>query len=333
MPAKGIVFFTVLLTVISFTGAVFAMSPQIKLPEWNKTRISVTEFDSEQNLLEIQVEIAAEKIALRNISSKVHVPKEVSMKAETRERKILKPGDKAVFIHRLNIKPEFYGWLEVDLRAQPDQEQMIELVKKIHASEPVASAILQEEAKAITQPIYIGTSMPVLVRKDIALSSSEEMAFRPDLKVNKSDFYLWYPPSGIGRGITAESLREFDKAIRMANHGRAVAAANLILKKFADLSESLSLEKADGETFMIPYGILSDMINANLLTLKAIETRNPDELAEMVKTMRPGFTRPFLFFNLGSIYEILNRKKDAADAFKKAQEDIPAWPAAEKKNR
>lgn len=331
MPVKGVVTIACLLAVLLSSGALFAMSPQIRLPEWHKTRITVTDYNSERNQLEIQVEIAAEKVTLRQISSKVHVPADISINAETRERKILKPGDKAVFIHRLSIKADYCGWIEVDLQAQPDQDEMTELVKKTHANEPIAAAILLEEAKAINQPIHIGTSMPILVRKDIAFSSSQEVAFKPELKVNKSDFYLWYPPAGIGRGIAAETLRAFDSALRMAHPGRAESAAKLILKRFEGNSEPLTLEKDNGETFMIPANMVTELINANLATLRAIEKRDPAELAELVKTMRPGFTRPFLQFNLGSLYEMLNRKKDAAEAFKKAVEDIPAWPMAAKK--
>jgi len=331
MPLKGLALFALLLTMIISANGVNAMNPEVRLPEWCRTSFSISEWQPNEGVLVVRVEIAANAITLRQISSKLHLPKDLSQQGDLRERKILKKGDKAVFLHRVSIKPDYYGWVEIDLRAMPDQTELLELVRKTHAGEPITARILEEEAKTVSQPITIGTSLPLLLRNDIAIGSSEEMAFKPEYKSGKRVFYMWYPPSGIGKGITAEGIKAFDSALRLGNLVKAEAAANMLVKKFTNFDEPLTLEKDDGESFAIPAKMAIELINADMLSLRAICSNSTPELEKSLEAMKPGFTRPFLYFNLGVLYENNKDFIKAQNAFKKALADLPVWPMALKK--
>lgn len=331
MPLKGLALFAFLLAMIISANAVNAMNPEVRLPEWCRTSFAIAEWQPKEGVLVIRVEIAANAITLRQISSKLHLPKELSQQADLRERKILKKGDKAVFLHRISIKPDYYGWVEIDLRAMPDQTELLELVRKTHANEPVTATILEAEVKTVSQPITIGTSLPILLRNDIAIGSSEEMTFKPEYKAGQKVFYMWYPPVGIGKGITAEGIKAFDTALRLGNLVKAEAAANMLIKKFTNFDEPLTLEKDNGESFAIPARMVIELINADMLSLRAICNNSTTELEKSLEAMQPGFTRPFLHFNLGVLYENNKDVARAQNAFKKALADLPVWPMASNK--
>jgi tetratricopeptide (TPR) repeat protein len=308
------------------TTGLNAMNPQIRLPEWNQTEFAIAEWNPEQGILVIRVQITASSVTLRHVSSKLHISGDLSMKPDIRERKILKKGDKAVFMHRLNAKAGFSGWIEIDLRAQPDQIELLELVKKTHADAPITGKILEEEAKAVNQPIPIGVSLPIMLRSDLAMSCSPEMAFRAEHKAGRQCYYMWYPPDGIGKGITAEGIRAFVAAIKLNSLVKAEAAAAMLIKKFQTYDEPLTLEKENDEKFAIPGKMVIELINANMLTLRAIVGNNTAELEAAIANMKPGFTRPFLLYNLGELYSAANQKAKAAECFRKALADLPVWP-------
>lgn len=328
MSLKGLALFALLLTMIISANGVNAMNPEVRLPEWNRTSFTISEWKPEEGILVVRVEIAANAVTLRQISSKLHLPEKLSQQADLRERKILKKGDKAVFFHRISVKPDYYGWIEIDLRAMPDQVELLELVRKTHANEPITAKILEEEAKTVVQPISIGTSFPLLLRKDIAIGSSEEMTFKAEYKAGQKVFYMWYPPAGIGKGITAEGIKAFDAAVRLGNLVKAEAAANMLVKKFTSFDEPLVLEKDNGESFAIPARMAIDLINADMLSLRAICSNTTTELEKSLETMPASFIRPFLYFNLGVLYENNKDFARAQGAFKKALTDLPVWPMA-----
>ena len=240
-----------------------------------------------------------------------------------------KKGDKVVFLHKFSIKPDFAGWAEVELAAQPAKEGILALIKSAHANEPATAAILEAEAQTIDNPINFGRSMPLLVREDIALCTAAETALKPDFKVNGQQFYFWYPESGFGKGLTSEGLKAFTSAIGNSNLKSAEAAGSMLIKKLESSKEPLTLSRANNETFAIPAAVAIDLINANLTTLKAIIEKNPEALEKKINDMQPGYTRPFLMFNLASLYESQKKSGPAKLWYEKAINEIPAWPLAE----
>lgn len=331
MPIKGFALLAVILSLFIGVNGVYAMNPHVRLPEWHQTTFAISEWNPNEGILVLRVEICANAVTLRKISSKLILPKNIVQNIDARERGVLKKGEKAVFLHRLTLKPGFSGWIEIDLRAQPSQEELLQLVQQMHDKEPVTAKVLEEEIKYIVQPITIGTSLPITLRQDIAISAAEELLFKTDTNSANRNFYLWYPPAGIGKGIAAESIKSFDGAIRTGNIKTAEAVANMLIKRFASSDEPLVLEKAGDENFMIPAKMVIELLNADMIIMRAIASQDSQELEKFINNMKPGFIRPFLNFNLGLLHEKQKAKDKAVEAFQKALKDIPAWPAARNK--
>ncbi len=329
MPIKGLIL--LLLTTCIFSQSVFAMSPQIRLPQWHNTSISLSEYKPDQGLLTVQVEIVADFVSLSNISSRLHGPESLKLTADVREKAILKKGDRAVFLHQIKLAADYHGWLEVDVRAQPHQGELMQLVKATSKDSPIALKVLEAEVRSVNQPISIGRSMPLFTSNDIAMSTTAEMALRPELKVGNHQLYLWYPPTGIGSGLTAEALKAFDTAIRQGNFSRAEAAARLVKKRFSDDKEALLLEKAKGETFTIPGKMVIELIDANLVTLKALNEKDPMVLLKAAQAAGASYLRPFLHFNLATVYELNKQPSEAKEHFLAARKDLPTWPMLDKR--
>ncbi|HOI89385.1 MAG TPA: hypothetical protein PLK28_02620 [Candidatus Rifleibacterium sp.] len=306
-----------------------AMTPEIRLPEWQRSKIDISEWKPDQKLLTIRVDIEAPSVQLEKITSKLHLPEELGVNAGQHERPFLKKGDKVVFLHKFSVKPDFAGWAEVELAAQPSQDGVLALIKSAHANEPATAAILEAEARTIDKPLNFGRSMPLLVRDDIALCTAVETALKPDFKVNGQQFYFWYPESGFGKGLTSEGLKAFTSAIGNSNLKSAEAAGNMLIKKLETSKEPLMLSRTKDETFAIPAPVAIDLINANLATLQAIVEKSPETLEKDINAMQPGYTRPFLMFNLASLYETQKKSGLAKLWYEKAISEIPAWPLAE----
>jgi hypothetical protein len=311
-------------------AALPAMTPEIRLPEWQRSRIDISEWKPEQNLLTIRVDIEACNVQLENVSSQLHLPTELGSTSQKHERALLRKGDKVVFLHKVSVKPDFSGWAEVELKALPSQTEILQMIKEKHSKEPVTSAVLEAEALTIKEPLFFGRSMPLLVRDDIALCTAAETAFRPDYKASENEFYLWYPESGFGKGLTGEGLKAFSGAISTGNLKVAESAGGMLLKKLETAKEPLLLARDNNETFSIPSGVAIELIEADLMTLRAVINKDPASFETLVERMKPGYTKPFLMFNLASLFRSQNKNSKARDWYQKAAEEIPAWPLAHK---
>jgi len=330
MPFTRIIFLTLVYCLFMNAASVQAVTPQIRLPEWNHTSFAISEWKPDQGILVISVSIEATKVGLSNISSELHAPPQLNAPADRRERKLLAKGDKAVFLHKISVKSGFTGWFEIDVRAQPAKAEMLALVGTAHANEPLTRKILEEEVSTINQPIYIGTSLPVLLRDDAALRTMPEAAFANDYEDGKSKYYLWYPPESLGKGITGEGLKVYSSALRTSSLPRSESAAKMLLRKLENSKESLVIEKAGGETFMLPAAVARELINANQLSMRAVTSKEPEILREHLTAMQPGYTRPFLYYNLAVLENSLKKRALAIKSLENALADQPAWPLAEK---
>lgn len=307
-----------------------AVTPQVRLPDWHTRNVSLTEWKPEEGILVISVMVKADQVDLSEISSQLFAPAELNIPLDRHERKTLKKGDKALFMHKINVKPGFAGWLELDIRAMPDRDGLLELAASKHAKEPLTLRIIEEEIKTISQPLFIGISLPVLLNDDIAISTMPEATFRNDFEVDGSKYYLWYPPEGLGKGITAEGLKAYSAAIRSGSLPRSESAAKMLLRRFETNSQPITFEKEKGETFMLPTTVAADLIEANQLTLQAVTKQRSEELIRRLATMKPVYTRPFLYYNLALLENNLKKKAAAIKYLEMALTDLPAWPLAEK---
>jgi hypothetical protein len=329
MPFTRVVFFIVVFCLFMNPASVQAVTPQVRLPEWNRTSFAIAEWKPDQSILVISVSIEANQVGLSKISSQLYAPEELNVPVNRHERETLAKGDKVVFMHKISVKKGFSGWFELDVRALPDRAEMMALVARQHADAPLTRKILGEEVNTIERPLQIGTSMPILLREDAALSTMPEVAFTEELENGDRKYYLWYPPEGLGKGITAEGLKTYSAALRTASLAKSESAARMLLRKFETSSEAIGIEKANGETFMLPAKAAADLINANQLTMRAVFGAKPEILEEHLKAMRPGHTRPFLYYNL-AVLENSQAKRTAGKHLENALADQPAWPLAKK---
>ncbi len=104
----------------------------------------------------------------------------------------------------------------------------------------------------------------------------------------------------------------------------------MLLRRFESNTDPVCIEKANGETFMLPTSVAADLITANQLTLRAVLEKKPQELTEKLSAMKPGYTRPFLYYNLAVLENNLNNRAQAIKNLNKALADQPAWPLAKK---
>ena len=330
MPLTRIALLSLIYCLFMNAALVQAVTPQIRLPEWHRTSVAISEWKPDQGILVISVSIEANQVSLSNISSELHAPAELNAPADRHERAVLARGDKTVFMHKISVKPGFSGWFELDVRAQPEKSGMLALVAGTHAKEPLTRKILEEEVNTINQPIYIGTSLPVLLRDDAALSTMPEAAFNNAYEQNDRKYYLWYPPESMGKGITAEGLKVYSAALHTASLSKADSAARMLLRKLENDKEALVIEKAGGETFMLPAMVACELINANQLTMRAVTSKKPEIITEYLTAMQPGYTRPFLYYNLALLENSLKKRAQAIKSLESALADQPAWPLAEK---
>ncbi|KAF1083336.1 MAG: hypothetical protein GQF41_0114 [Candidatus Rifleibacterium amylolyticum] len=307
-----------------------AVTPQVRLPDWHTRNVALTEWKPEEGILVISVMVKADQVDLSDISSRLYAPAELNAPLDRHERKTLKKGEKVLFMHKVNVKPGFAGWFELDIRAMPDREDLLKLAASQHTNEPLTRKIVEEEIKTIAQPMFIGISIPVLLNDDIAISTMPEASFRNDYEVDGRKYYLWYPPEGLGKGITAEGLKAYSAAIRSGSLARSESAAKMLIRRFETNKEPVAIEKADGETFMLPAAVTADLIEANQLTVQAVTNKRPEELARRLATMKPGYTRPFLYYNLAMLENSRKKNAQAIKHLEQALSDLPAWPLAEK---
>ena len=185
---KKIAVLFIMLCLAFLASGVFAMTPRIRFPEWNKTNIKIADWDPAKGILTIRVEIEANRIPIEKAYSQPFLQSNFNKVIGKIEKENIKQGDKAVFTHRLNIKSNTSNWIEMDVRAKPDIAGLKALLRSEYANNPSMRDILEAEANQIKNPVFIGKSMPVLVRDDIALSVTPEIAFEPSFIHNNQKY-------------------------------------------------------------------------------------------------------------------------------------------------
>lgn len=319
-----------ILCLISVTSGVFAMTPRIKFPEWNNTTIRFSDWDPAKGILTLTVTIEANKIALSKIYSQPYLQSSFKTIQNRFEKDALKYGEKVTFTHRLNIKSNTDNWIEMDVRAKPDIAGLKCLIRSEYVNSDAMCGILEAEADSIKAPLFIGTSLPVLVRDDIALDVTPEIAFTPSFEYNKSNYYVWMPLDSAESKTTGSAIKLFKEAIEKKDLHAIEATGQNLIKRFDTDKKAIVFKRAKGDNFMIPTKIAVEMLNADIATLKAILSGKAEELENSYKTMKPCYTKAFLAYNLSLLFNSLNQKEKAQTYIKEALTENPAWPAAKK---
>ena len=310
---------------ISIVNGAFAMLPRVKFPEWNKTTIKITDWNPVKGILTITVQIEANKIPIEKAYSQPYLQSNFNMMLSKYEKDNIKQGDKATFVHKLNIKSNTNNWLEMDVRAKPDITGLKLLVRSEHINNPAMREILEAEADNINAPIFIGTSMPILVRDDIAMAVTPEIAFTPTFNHNQKTYYVWMPLDSAESQTTNSAVKIFREAVAEKNLRNIEAAGQNLIKRFDTDKRTIVFKKSNGDNFAIPTQIAKDMLSADLACLKAVLSDNSEELEKTYQAMKPSYSKAFVAYNL---YALLKDKdKDKAEKYRKeALSQQPACP-------
>lgn len=315
-----------LLALLFLSSHSFAVSPDIRLPEWYKCDFGIADWSPDQRILTVRAAISATRVDLHSVSCRLEQKLSKPNLSEIKEHKLVKKGDKAVFLFRLQVDNECKGWLNFDLRARPDEKGMLAAIAELEAK-PLTNKVLENEIMKLKQPIMLGQSLPVFVAPDIAIGVTAEIAFRPFTLAEQS-VYLWLPEERFGTGIKAESFKALKKAVDAGQHRSAAAACTLIINKLAGDKAGLKAEPRQGEVFEIPGSVAIDLLTLNRATFIALEKGDSTELKQLSEQLKSGYVKAFACFNLARICIGKKDKAKAKALLKQALELIPTWPVA-----
>lgn len=320
---------TIIMCFITMVNGAFAMTPRVKFPEWNKTSIILSDWDAIKGILTITVQVEANRINLGKTYSQPYLQSSFNTLLTRQEKDEIKQGDKAEFVHRLNIKSNTENWLEMDIRCMPDVAAMKYLIRKEYSGNPAMLEILEAEANEIKAPIFIGTSMPILVRDDIAISATPEIAFIPSFNYNGNNYYIWLPLDTAESQTTCSAIKLFKAAIESKDAQKIEKTGIALLNRFDTDQKSIVFKKANGDNFMIPTKVALEMLKADIICLKAVLTNKTDELESELEKMSPSYTKAFMAYNLSALFKSLGDKEKLLKYKRMALSEQPAWPLAE----
>ncbi len=344
MMRKNLTLSAIIFCLIFIASGAFAMVPRVKFPEWNKTNIIISDWDPIKGILTITVEIEANKIPIEKCYSQPYLQSNFNKLLSKYEKENIKQGEKAVFTHKLNIKNNSENWLEMDVRAKPDIAGMKLLIRSEHANNPAMREILEAEANNIKSPVFIGTSMPILTRDDIALSATPELAFTPTFIYDGTKYYIWTPLETADNKTTNAAIKLFLESVKEKDVKKIEATCQNLIKRFDTDKRSIVVKKkaepgtsnkqssekgkssANQIRFAIPTKTVLEFLKTDLVCMKAILNKNPEELESAYKEMEPGYHKAFTAYNLYALFKSLKKDEKAEIYKKEALKELPAWP-------
>ncbi len=344
MMRKKFALITIIFSLILIASGAFAMVPRAKFPEWNHTTIKLTDWDPVKGILTITVEIEANKIPIEKCYSQPYLQSNFNKLLSKYEKENLKQGEKVVFTHKLNIKNNSENWLEMDVRAKPDNTALKLLVRSEYAKNPAMREIMEAEAEQVKSPIFIGTSMPVLTRDDMAISATPELAFTPTFIHEGNKYYIWTPLETADSKTTNAAIKLFIDAIKEKDAKKIEATGQNLIKRFDTEKRNIVVKrKAEPEAakktkadkanpavnpvrFVIPTKITLEFLKTDLVCMKSILSKNPEELEKAYNEMKPGYPKIFTAYNLYTLLKSLKKMEIAEKYKKEALKEHPAWP-------
>ena len=321
--------FTIVAIVLCFltlSTGVFAMVPRVKFPEWHNSSVKITDWNPAKGILTITVQIEANKIPIKMAYSQPYLQTNFNKPLPKYEKNNIKQGEKAVFTHKLNIKSNTTNWLEMDVRALPDVTGLKVLIRTEYANKPAMREILEAEADQIKSPVFIGTSMPILVRDDIALSVTPELAFSPIFEHNGNKYYVWLPLDCAENQTTNSAIKLFREAVKSKKLKDIEVTGQNLIKRFNTEKRTIVFKKENGDNFAIPTKIAKEMLTSDLICIKAILSGNISELEKAYNNMDSCYAKAFVAYNLYALLKSMNKNKEAEKYKKEALAEQPAWP-------
>ncbi len=316
----------IIICFISIASGAFAMVPRIKFPKWNNTTIKITDWNPKIGILTLTVEIEADKIPIERAYSQPFLQHNFYKITPKYEKENIKQGEKVVFTHKLHIKSNTDNWLEMDVRAKPDIAGLKVLIRNMYSDSPTMRDVLEAEADQIKAPIFIGTSMPILARDDIALNATSEVAFTPTFTHKDSSYYIWDPKDTANSKTTNSAIKLFKEAIAAKNLKDIEVTGQNLISRFDTEKSTVVIKIEKGKNFSIPTKIVIEMLTADIACIKAVLSEKPETLEETYNSMKPSYTKMFVAYNLFALYKSLNKLEKAEKYKKEALKENPAGP-------
>lgn len=325
---RSFALFITILCLITISSGVFAMTPRIQFPEWNSTTIRISDWSPEKGILTLEVTVEASRIPLKKIYSQPYLQSNFNKIQSRFEKEELKYGEKVTFKHRLNLSSNSTNWIEMDVRAMPDIPALKHLSRAENSKTPAVCKILESEADQIKAPIFIGTSLPILLRDDIALSVTPEIAFSPDFEHSNTRYYIWMPLDSAESQTTNSAIRLFKEAIQKKDPASIEATGQSLIKRFDTGKSSIVFKRSKGDKFMIPTKVAMELLKADISILRAVLSGKTEELEKEYLAMKPCYSKPFIGYNLARLFEQAGNKEKAKLYLDEALKENPAWPLA-----
>ena len=323
---KHFTILAVLLCFITLSTGVFAMIPRVKFPEWHNSDIKITDWNPAKGILTVTVKIEANKIPIKKVSSQPYLQSNFDKLLPKIERKDIKQGETVSIAHKLNVKNNTSNWLEMDVRALPDVAGLKILIRSEYANRPGMREILEAEADSIKSPVFIGTSMPIVVRDDIALSVTPELAFSPIFEHKGNKYYIWLPLDCAENQTTNSAIKLFREAVKSKKLKDIETTGQNLLKRFNTEKRTIVFKKVNGDNFAIPTKIAVEMLKSDIISIKAILSDNIGDLEKSYNDMNPCYAKAFVAYNLYAYFKSVNKIKEADKYKKEALDEQPAWP-------
>ena len=296
------------LLLLAVAPSIHGVTPDIRLPSWNKVEPKVAGWDG-KGTLALELAVHAEKVRLLKLSASMIWPKPLESADRPEHLAALEAGKTWTTSWKAMGPDSFDGWLEIDLQGLPDSACLEREIAAIATLTAMTREVLTNEARGFKAAVQIGRTVPLHLDPGLAVFLPRHLVFSPVWVTNGRPLLLWQPAGLLGTGQVSEAWNAFCQAIPAQNAKAALSALASLQKLLGNATEPVPLRGADqGEYALAPRAIL-EAIAVNLATLRAAEKPAGDTagLARLLEKGEPSFSRPFALANLGILHLLGNR--------------------------
>lgn len=306
----------------------FAERHWLKMPEWYSLSYQLSEWCPVEGRLTVEVKIKSTIGEIRDINSTLVMPDDLKMADDTRNIAKISKADKVVLLYNLQIPSNYHGWLQYNLTAQPPVEQMKKEVRKSLADSPQRKKIMLKELDGINAPFFIGASIAVTTRDDLAMAVAPQLIMQDKFDYKDTRLYLWYPPENIVEGITQSTFNTYSDMLNNQNTKGANRASRLIVRRLDERQQPLQMKVGRSEIFSVPTDVVKELLRFNNMILDVAESGEVQKLHDFAKTMKPSIMCPFLYYNIALIHNQNNNHEQYRLWLRRAINELPSWPQA-----
>lgn len=314
-------------------SSAFAITPDVRLPEWHALAVRVTEWNPAKGEVAVESELGGCGMPLTELSAELHWPEPVRPLGSARQSAPSLDAGKTWAVRHVaaGVAVPFDGWLELEVAARPDARALRKKLEAIATYTPAMRRVMNAEVDAIAAPIPVGRSLPFYADKNIAVFMPKSLLFTPMACLGERALHLWVPEIASPAAL-AGAIGKIRASLGTAGGplvlGDAVKAVDEAMTAAGD-----AVEVACGSgnpPFLVPLNVFREAMSLNRAVLAAANERGSAialaRLDRLVRQSPPGFATPFGWANLAVLQAEAGLVARARDSFAKALELIPAWP-------